>query len=423
MFLKEVWLQDFVCHHHLYISFRGDDTKEGIRKTTFILGENGTGKSAVLKAIALLTAGSSGLSDIIGQPDNWIRLGQPFCSLKAVITTQKGEERTVKLEIRRGDSIARMMQHNQESLEQIDAAISRADRNYFVAAYGAYRRLGRRDSGYSSAYARFSSPRSRHIQSLFDPDIPLVSLSNWAVAVDYQLGEKGMAVIRKALNDFLADNVQFEGIDKSRKSMLFTTADGSITLEQLSDGYQDVIAWVGDLLYNITTTFGDYKDPMKARGLLLIDEIDLHLHPKWQRLLHLFLLDKLPHFQVVATTHSPLTAQQADEGELYALKRDEEGIKLLPFKGAPSRMLLHELLMSPLFGLVTDESLRVQQAREVLKEVKGKKRVSASMKAKVKESEELLADMPMNVRSGSLLNKVELQLLQSIHEQLKQTEK
>jgi predicted ATPase len=423
MFLKELWLEDFVCHHQLYLSFQRPVKEEGVRKTTFILGENGTGKSAVLKAIALLTAGSGGLSDVIGRPDDWIRIGQERCIIKAVITTQKGDDRTISLEIRRGDTIARMMQQNKESLEQLDAAIAHADRNYFVAAYGAYRRLGRRDSGYNAAYARFSSPRSRHIQSLFDPDIPLVSLSNWAVEVDYRLGEKGMAVIRKALNDFLADQVQFEGIDKSRKSMLFTTADGPITLEQLSDGYQDVIAWVGDLLYNITTTFGDYRDPMKARGLLLIDEIDLHLHPKWQRLLHFFLLEKLPNFQVIATTHSPLTAQQADEGELYALKREGAAILLVPFKGAPSRMLLHELLMSPLFGLVSDESLRVQQAREVLKEVKGKKRVSAALKARAKESEALLASVPMNIRSGSLLNKGEWALLQSIHAQLKESGK
>jgi hypothetical protein len=42
-------------------------------------------------------------------------------------------------------------------------------------------------------------------------------------------------------------------------------------------------AWIGDLLYRVTEIFDDYKAPLKTRGLFLIDEVDLHLHPKWQR--------------------------------------------------------------------------------------------------------------------------------------------
>lgn len=148
--------------------------------------------------------------------------------------------------------------------------------------------------------------------------------------LDYQDGEAGLTVIRKAPNSFLP-GVSFHSIDKCQKQVLFETSDGLVPLEQLSDGYQNMAAWIGDLLFRITETFRDRREPLHARGLLLLDEIDLHLHPKWQRLLYDFVSDKLPNFQVVATTHSALTAQQAGENELFALRRNERHtVELFP---------------------------------------------------------------------------------------------
>jgi len=154
--------------------------------------------------------------------------------------------------------------------------------------------------------------------------------------------------------------------------VLFETADGIVPLEQLSDGYQNMAAWIGDLLYRVNQTFRDYKKPLEARGLLLIDEIDLHLHPKWQRKLLEFISNKLPNFQVIAATHSPLTAQQADEGELYALKRDTKTCKIsiIPFIGLPKALLVNQLLMTPIFGLETDESLEVEKTKKAYDEFK-----------------------------------------------------
>lgn len=217
----------------------------------------------------------------------------------------------------------------------IDRAISHADRNYFVVAYGASRILNL-GSNYSRRGSDFSSPRAQNIHSLFSPDAALMSITDWAIDLDYSGKNEGLKTVKKALDAFLVDNVKFKNIDKINKQLMFTTPDGEMLLKQLSDGYQNVLAWVGDLMYRITETFIDHKDPLKARGLLLIDEIDLHLHPKWQRRLHAFLAANLPNFQIIATTHSPITAQQADEDELYALRRTGRKIELIPFRGAPN---------------------------------------------------------------------------------------
>ena len=102
-----------------------------------------------------------------------------------------------------------------------------------------------------------------------------------------------MKTVRKVLSDFLPE-LTFSKIDKKNRALLFKTEDGLVPLESLSDGYQNVAAWVGDLLYQITEIFDDYNNPLTVRGLLIIDEVDLHLHPKWQRILLDFLNTQLP---------------------------------------------------------------------------------------------------------------------------------
>lgn len=419
MFLKELELTNFKGHEKLYLSFETDSTTHPIRKTTFLLGENGTGKSALLKAVALVTAGSSSLGNLLGATDDWIKNGRKFCEIGATLMTAKTEERKIKLRIERGQHLGNILDRNKESLELIDNAIMHADRNYFVIAYGASRRLNRDSQFLRASSLEFSSPRSLNIQSLFNPDAALVSLSGWAMDLDYTRKGDGLKTVRKALDAFLVDNVKFKSIDKEKKQLIFSTPDGHIPLNQLSDGYQNVTAWVGDLMYRINETFKDFKNPLKARGLLLIDEIDLHLHPRWQRQLHSFLINKLPNFQIIGTTHSPLTAQQADEGELYALRRNGRKIELIPFKGAPNKMLIHQILMSPVFGLETDESVKVEEAKSKIREIVAKDKMSAADGAAVEKYSQILDETPANVRTNSLLSSENLDLLQTINNELK----
>lgn len=423
MFLKEIELTNFKAHGNVRLSFETGSKAHPIRKTTFLLGQNGTGKSALLKAVALVTAGSSSLGNLLGSPDDWVKNGKKFCEIAATLLTAKGEERKIKLRIEKSSHLGSIIDQNRESLELIDNAITKADRNYFVIGYGASRRLNR-DSQLLGANSpdSFSSPRSLNIQSLFNPDAVLVSLSGWAMDLDYTRKGDGLRTVRKALDTFLVDNVKFKSIDKSKRQLIFSTPDGDVPLNQLSDGYQNVTAWVGDLMYRINETFQDFKDPLKARGLLLIDEIDLHLHPKWQRQLHAFLLNKLPNLQVIGTTHSPLTAQQADEGELYALTRTGRKIELIPFRGAPNKMLIHQILMSPVFGLETDESVKVEEAKTKVREIRLKGKISATDKAAIQKYSQTLSETPINVRTNGLLSSEDLKLLNAINQELKPQE-
>jgi len=92
----------------------------------------------------------------------------------------------------------------------------------------------------------------------------------------------------------------------------------------LSDGYRNLLAIFADLAYRCVTLnphFG--KDAnLKSEGVVLIDELDLHLHPAWQKNIVNQLKDTFPKIQFVATTHSPFIIQETNEGELFKLQNN-----------------------------------------------------------------------------------------------------
>ena len=129
MFLKEIRLKNVRCFDDLVLSFAkepNEDEKakqEGIRHWTVILGENGAGKSTILRAIALVTAGSDAVSELLGDPRSWVGYRKKFCEIEATLATKAGEERRVALRIEKGDSISRVIKRNSENLELLDAAL------------------------------------------------------------------------------------------------------------------------------------------------------------------------------------------------------------------------------------------------------------------------------------------------------------
>jgi predicted ATPase len=421
MFLRHLTIRNLRSIRDLDISFVGRN--DAPRKWTYLLGENGTGKSSVLRSLALALAGSEAAAELIGDPNDWIKLGCDEARIEVEFAKADGEQRRSTLHLTRGTSPLEFVDRNRADLQQIDAAIAKSARNYFVVGYGVTRRPQGSRVSFSEIGSYFRSPRARPLGTLFNPEAALISLEQWAMDLEYRKGRTGISAVRRAL-DTLLPNVKFEGIDRDKRRLMFKTEDGSLPLSALSDGYQAMAAWCGDLMWQITETFGDYKDPLNARGLLLIDEVDIHLHPLWQRLLVSFLQETLPNVQIVATTHSPLTVHQADEGELYVLKRKEGGAVLYPYEGAPNRLLLPQLIQSPLFGLNSLDSPQVQVLREELRRLQGiggaKGKRSAQNEKRLREVERQLgsasnwSDVPDYLqRTNALLERVADKLVSS----------
>ena len=348
MFLKSIHLKNVKCFDDLYLSFEEDTQTGRIRQWTLLLGENGTGKSTLLKAIALVTSGSDALSDLLTEPSDWIQYGEKECVISALLVSKELEQREISLRIEQEYSRSDVIIHNKKSLEWLDNALKQSPEDYFMVGFGAYRHLSSNDS-FAGKRSAFWNVRAQSVATLFDPDATLNPLESWAMSLDYQ-HHRGLDIVRDVLNDFLPD-ISFSQIDKQRGRLLFKTEDGIVRLRSLGDGYQSVTAWIGDLLYRVMQIFEDNPAPLEASGLLLIDELDLHFHPKWQQNLFTFISTRLPNFQLIITTHSPMIAQQVAAGELHYIKRENGKINLEQFAGNPRSLLVNQMLMSEAFGV------------------------------------------------------------------------
>lgn len=101
--------------------------------------------------------------------------------------------------------------------------------------------------------------------------------------------------------------------------------DQWLQLDQLSDGERSFIAILGDLVRRLVLANPELDNPLKGHGVVLIDEIELHLHPTWQREVCEKLRSTFPNIQFIATTHSPFVIQSLRSGELINLDPEEFG--------------------------------------------------------------------------------------------------
>lgn len=394
MFLEKLSVRNLRSVVEADIDFADTDRDRRNRKWSLLVGENGTGKSTLLKAIGLILAGSDALPFLLGQsPGTWVRQGQARAEIRARVRTADWEPRDLQLVIDADASPRQVIGGNEEGLRPLDAAIDRAAQNYITVGYGPYRRVGVEPQFGRDADSR--PPRAASLLTLFDRHAVVNPLSAWAVSLDYEMGEEGLSIVRDAL-DRLLPGILFETIERSTRTLLFRTADGLVPLEELSDGYQNVAVWIGDLLYRIQNAFAHRENPLGQRGLLLIDEVDAHLHPAWQRRLRQFLDDKLPNIQIVATTHSALTLQQAHEGETMVLRRGPDGaVRASPLTVDPSKMRLHQLY-DLAFGIDSLDSWEIEQAKNVYRALKGRpaEQLAPDEQRRLVEAEATLEALP-----------------------------
>jgi predicted ATP-binding protein involved in virulence len=162
-------------------------------------------------------------------------------------------------------------------------------------------------------------------------------LKNWFVnrhlwsKHDNHLDENQLENISLAKSCFslLNPNIEFSRVDPASNDILLKTEDGEIYFEYLSSGYKSCLAVLIGLIKEIE--FRATKQTKKAvdfSGIVLIDEVDLHLHPEWQAKIYFSLKKILPNAQIFTTTHSPHLIQVAESSEIIPLiKSDDLSIK------------------------------------------------------------------------------------------------
>ena len=114
-----------------------------------------------------------------------------------------------------------------------------------------------------------------------------------------------------------------------------------------------MIAWMVDFASRMVDRYPDSPDPLAEPAVVLVDEIDLHLHPKWQRELIGFLTERFPNTQFIATAHSPLIVQAAGEANIALLRREGDHVVIENDPETLHGWSIDQILTSELYGLKT----------------------------------------------------------------------
>lgn len=139
---------------------------------------------------------------------------------------------------------------------------------------------------------------------------------------------RNLEAVRQAITDFIPDFSQLRIERKPRLRMVVSKSGEDLDVAQLSQGEKTLMALVGDIARRLAMMNPSLKNPLEGQGIVLIDEIDLHLHPNWQRRVVGQLANTFPNCQFILSTHSPQVISDSPDLLCYLLERGE--IKPLP---------------------------------------------------------------------------------------------
>lgn len=213
-----------------------------------------------------------------------------------------------------------------------------------------------------------------------------------------------MQAVRSALESFMP---QFKNmrIQRSPLAMIVEKDGERMRVEQLSDGEKCMMAMVGDLARRLAIANPTKSNPLSGEGIVLIDELDLHLHPQWQRLVIHQLTSVFPNCQFIITTHSPQIMGEVQASALRILKRDIDGKTQIEIPeqsfGLTSAEILEELLQTPRRNTDTTKALDAIFVQIDDEDFESARAAIATLKDK------LTGSIPELIRAESLLNMLE----------------
>ena len=340
-----------------------------------LLSDNGFGKSTILRAVALALCGDDQRARTAAT--SLLRVG-----------TKEGS-----IELRAGASRYRtslVRDENNRVRVEPDAITPVQAGAWLALGFPplrgvSYSRIG----GPSKEDEGPPNPVVEDLLPLVDPsgvDSRLDNLRQWIVNTSYSAElEKAKGSSRSAdrLASFFeiaqhlapGSRFNFRGIDQNTWDTMVENEDGIIIpIQRLSQGIAALLTWVGTLLERLYEVYEKSQRPESEKALVLLDEIDAHLHPEWQQQVIPLLREAFPNLQMLTTTHSPLIvsnlqpAEEPDKALCYHLLRHEGGrpitaerIPVESFRGWRA----DQILTGPAFDL---DSTRDQATRKLMEE-------------------------------------------------------
>ena len=254
-----------------------------------------------------------------------------------------------------------------------------------LLGYGATRLLPRPGIGAAD------TNRYIRIKNLFDPTAPLNDADRWLSDTD-RVSEARFKEVGVALKDAL---LLTDGVEPVRDRGYVEFVDGSdrVSLHELSDGYQSVTAMVADIAFCTMEVKPTIKD---AEGVVLLDEIEVHLHPRWKMTIIERLRRCFPRLSFIVTTHDPLCLRGLHQGEIAVFRRTTDGqMDLLREIPDLDGYRADQLLTSPLFDLTTTRGPQTEVDRKRYQQLLAKPRLTKREEIEFRELGDRLGDLPI----------------------------
>lgn len=301
------------------ISFLKDNGE--VYPWTIFLGNNGTGKTNLLKIISAFEA----IEEYFENSQN-----------EDIISYfPKGMSSRLQKYQYKSNLISNGNLHLCESHFDGKAGSTRGYNNYIgknlvIYAYGVNRKTSKK--------AKLSSEENiDNSETLFNHNISLINLNEWLLQTDYAVknnqkdAERRLNLIRKVITGDVFPEIKdfrFQTNEQFSNYVEFETDEGWFQLDDLAYGYQSTLSWIVDFCKKMFDRYPNSEDPLKEPAIVLIDEIDLHLHPEWQRNITHILSNLFPKTQFIATTHSPLVVQSLEEANVYVLNKKGKHVEI-----------------------------------------------------------------------------------------------
>ena len=363
MYIRRIHLQNICGIGDLNLCLTDGDRAT---TATLFIGENGTGKSSVLRAIVLGLASETEAAALLAEP-----FGSPFISV--------GQETgIIDLELVDAEGKVHRSQKKIERAGKEDEKLSTTlsstlgSHSLLVVAFGAGRSIEGSESSprYSltdSTYMLFS-----YEGTFINPELTLRRLRDYVGTKEYN---SVLVRIRKALGLQASDALMFQkggGVVVSGPYK-----ERAIPLHSWADGYRVTLNWILDIYAWAMRHGGSIDSQGHVSGVLLIDEIEQHLHPSMQRGIVHSLKKLFPKLQIIASTHSPLVLQGVAWHEIFSLYRNGSSVTTKALRDY-SGYSVEDLLTSEELFRIPPYSLQVEDIRTRYRSLMAKADLSAA---------------------------------------------
>jgi hypothetical protein len=374
---------------------------------TIILGVNGTGKTTILQSLVIFELIPMPIRDLgyIGPPRFFTK---PW-EYRQTFQRSQEQKTTWTAKVATSQTLSAPPNRFTEYQLQIPPTMGREGNlistgnigreSPWCCAYGAGRRMG--------VAALSESGPDDPTASLFSDRADLRNPEEWLLRLDYAASKPSdsqdrhrerLKQVKQLLLSILPEVedirlISPDGPNPNSRAE-FKTPYGWVPLRQLGYGYQTLITWVTDLANRMVERYPESPNPLAEPAVVAVDEIDLHLHPQWQRKLMSFLTERFPNTQFIATAHSPLVVQAAADANLAVLRREGDHVVIDNDLGNIRNWRVDQILTSDLFGLKTARPPQIEPLLLERGKILGKSKLTAADQRRLKEIEAEIGDLP-----------------------------